>query len=205
MLITSFRAATVAACLLVGAGPVAAQDWFVRVGAHTVDPKSNSGTLAGGALSAKINSDTRPTIAIGRFLNDNWAVELLGATPFEHQVKLNGAAAVNFKHLPPTATVQYYFGSKDQAFRPFVGAGVNYTWTYDEKTRGPLEGTRVGIENSWGLAGQVGVQFALGNGWELVGDMRWMDIDAKVKVNGAGVGKVAVDPRVYGLYIGRRF
>jgi outer membrane protein len=201
---TSFHAAAAAALLLVGAGTANAQDWFVRVGAHTVDPKSNNGQLAGGALRADIGSDTKPTLVVGRFLDDNWALELLAAAPFEHEVKLNGARAVDFKHLPPTFSLQYYFGEAG-GFRPFIGAGLNYTWTYDERSRGPLDGTRVGIENSWGLAAQVGMSVAFGDGWELVGDLRWIDIDAKVKVNGAGVGSVAVDPRVYGLYLGKRF
>jgi outer membrane protein len=201
---TSFHAAAVAACLMIAAAPVAAQDWFVRVGAHTVDPKSDNGRLAGGALRADIGSDTRPTLVVGRFLDDHWALELLAAAPFDHEVRLNGARAVDFKHLPPTFSLQYYFGEPG-GFRPFVGAGVNYTWTYDERTRGPLDGTRVGIENSWGLAAQVGVSLAFGDGWELVGDLRYLDIDATVKVNGASVGEVAVDPRVYGLYVGRRF
>lgn len=201
---TSFHAAAAAALLLIGAGNACAQDWFGRLGAHTVNPTSDNGRLAGGALRADIGSDTKPTLVLGRFLDDNWAIELLAAVPFEHEVKLNGAAAVDFKHLPPTLSLQYYFGEAG-GLRPFVGAGINYTWTYDERSRGPVAGTRIGIENSWGLAGQVGLSMAFGDGWELVGDLRYIDIDATVKVNGADVGEVAVDPRVYGLYIGRRF
>ncbi|MBD8528144.1 OmpW/AlkL family protein [Pseudomarimonas arenosa] len=181
-----------------------AEDWFVRLGAHAVDPKSDNGTLAGGALQVDIGSDVRPTLVVGRFLDEHWALELLAAAPFEHEVKLNGDKALDFKHLPPTFSVQYYFGEAG-SFRPFVGAGVNYTWTYDERESGALAGTRVGLENSWGLAAQLGFSAPLADRWQLIGDLRWIDIDAKVKVNGAEVGSVAVDPLVYGLYASYSF
>ena len=37
------------------------------------------------------------------------------------------------KHLPPTLSLQYYFTNKSR-ITPFVGAGINYTYFFDEKT-----------------------------------------------------------------------
>ena len=187
------------------AAPAVADDnWFVRVGLHNVDPKSNNGTLAAGAFDVSIGSDARPTLAIGRFLDDNWAVEVLAALPFEHEVRLNGIRAVDFNHLPPTVALQYYFGSPG-GFRPFVGAGLNYTWTYDVQEAGPLEGTRVDLGNSFGAAAQLGFTSELSERLHLTADIRWMDIDADVAVDGLDVGTVNVDPLVYGVYLGWRF
>ena len=183
---------------------LAADQWFIRAGLHNVDPKSDNGSLAGGALDARIGSDLKPTLVLGRFLDDNWAIELLASAPFNHDVKLNGAKAADFKHLPPTLSLQYYFGQPG-GFRPFVGLGVNYTWTYDEKETGPLSGTRLKLGNSVGPAVQLGLQTELGDSLHLVGDVRWVDIDASVSVNRNRVGEVAVDPLVYGLYLGWRF
>lgn len=181
-----------------------ADDFFMRVGAHVVDPKSDSGSLAGGALKADIDSDWRPTLALGYFLNDHVALELLAALPFQHTVQLNGADAVDFKHLPPTFSVQYYFAPNARV-NPFVGGGMNYTWTYDEKSKGPVDGARIGIENSWGLAAQAGLLFRINEQFDIAADVRWIDIDAKVKVDGGEVGKVTVDPLVYGLALNYRF
>ena len=36
------------------------------------------------------------------------------------------------KHLPPTLSVVYYPLDNKSAFQPYVGAGINYTWIYDE-------------------------------------------------------------------------
>ena len=197
-------AAALAAASLMPSIASANDTWFVRVGVHNVDPKSNSGTLADGAFAASINSDVRPTLAFGYHLNSNMALELLAALPFKHEVSLNGVGAVDFTHLPPTLSLQYYF-APDSKVNPFVGGGVNYTWTYSEKTKGPLAGTRVGIGNSWGLAAQAGLLFPVGSNWDIVADVRYIDIDAKVKVDGVEVGKVDVNPLVYGLSLNYRF
>lgn len=196
-------AAALAAAILAPSIASANDTWFVRVGAHNVDPKSNSGTLAG-TLDATIDSDIKPTIAFGYHLSPNLAVELLAALPFKHEVSLNGDPAVEFTHLPPTLSLQYYF-APDAKVNPFLGAGVNYTWTYDEETKGPIAGTEVGIENSWGLAAQAGLLFKGGKNWDIVADVRYIDIDAKVKLNGAEIGKVDVNPLVYGVAVNFRF
>jgi len=184
--------------------PAFAGDWFIRAGATHVDPKSNNGTLAGGALAAKIDSQTGLGLVIGRQINENLSLELLAATPFKHTVSLNGAKAVDFKHLPPTLSLVYGF-APNSTVNPFVGAGLNYTWTFGEREFGPVAGTEVKLGNSWGLAAQAGLAFKVSDSWDLVLDARWIDINADVRVNGAKVGKATVDPLVIGLHFGRRF
>ncbi len=39
---------------------------------------------------------------------------------------LNGAKIGTLKHLPPTLLAQYHFTNLG-AFKPYVGAGINYT------------------------------------------------------------------------------
>lgn len=202
---TAFALLALPAALAASCVAQAQEDsWFFRVGAHVVDPKSDSGTLAGGALAAEIDSDVRPTLVLGRQFDDHWAVELLASFPFQHTVALNGADAVDFKHLPPTLTLQYYF-LPEARVNPFLGVGLNYTWTFDEEERGPLAGTEVKVGNSFGPAAHAGLVFDVGQRWNLVADIRWMDIDADVSVDGADVGEVNADPLVYGLYLGWRF
>lgn len=189
---------------LAAAPAVQAQDWFVRAGATVVDPKSDTGSLAGGALKADIDSQVALGLTLGYHFTPNWALELLASSPFEHNVKLNGAKAADFEHLPPTLSLQYYF-RPEARMSPFLGAGVNFTWTFDEDGRGPLAGADVGIENSWGPAVQGGLRVKLQDNWDLVADVRWIDIDADVDVGGAKVGTAHVDPLVYSVLLGYRF
>ena len=174
-----------------------AGDWTVSVGAHVVAPKSDNGSLAGGALAADVGDDWRPTITAEYFFSPNLGLEVLAALPFKHDIELNGVKAGSTKHLPPTFTLQYHFRN-DSIVTPFVGAGVNYTRFFDEKTTGPIAGTDLSLKPSWGLAAHAGVDFAIGEGKWLRVDARYMDIDTTVKVDGVRVGTVNIDPMVYG-------
>lgn len=179
-------------------------NWFARVGLHAVDPTSDNGTLADGALSASLDTDIKPTFVIGRRFSPHWALELLAAAPFRHTVQLNGVDALDFKHLPPTLSLQYIF-APDARVQPFAGIGLNYTLTFDESETGPLAGTRTRVGNSFGPAAQLGLVFETGRAWNVVADVRWADIDADVSVDGTDVGEVSVDPLVYGVALDWRF
>ncbi|ANB19511.1 OmpW/AlkL family protein [Dokdonella koreensis] len=181
-----------------------AGDWQVKVGAHVVDPKSNNGTLADGTLKARVDSDWKPTFTVEYYFSRNLGLEVLAALPFKHEVKLNGAKAAETKHLPPTVSLQWHF-LPDAKVNPFVGLGLNYTRFFSTDETGPLEGTNLDLDDSWGLAAHLGVDFALKDRWSLTVDARWMDIDTDVKVNGTKVGTVNIDPLVYGIAVGYRF
>jgi outer membrane protein len=197
------RFALVSALLLASA-PAFAADWWVRGGATHVNPKSGNGTLAG-TLAVDVDSNAQLGLSFGRYINDHWAVDVLAATPFSHTASLNGAEAVDFKHLPPTVSLQYYFGDRNSAWRPFVGAGVNFTWVYDERERGPVTGTRVDLDNSWGLAAQAGLLWNFSDTWHATADVRWIDIDSEARLNGANIGTATVDPLVISVMIGTSF
>ncbi|WP_240126590.1 OmpW/AlkL family protein [Thermomonas alba] len=198
---------TLAAALALAASPAFAQSaghWTLGVGVHTVAPKSNNGTLVGtplGNLKMDVGNNTRPTITAEYFLKDNLGVEVLAALPFQHDIDVVGVGKVgSTKHLPPTVSLQYHFGQGK--LRPFIGAGVNYTRFFGTRTTGPIAGTRLSLSDSWGLAGHVGVDVRVGEKGAIRIDYRKLDIDTKVKLNGANLGApntVHIDPSVYGV------
>lgn len=193
-----------AAALALAGSPAFASDWFFRGGATHVSPDSDNGVLAG-TLALDIDSNTQLGLTVGRYFDDHWAIEVLAATPFSHTARLNGARAVDFKHLPPTVSAQYYFGAPDATVRPFIGAGLNFTWVYDEQERGPVAGTRVELDNSWGLAAQAGLLWNVSDAWHATADIRWIDIDADATLNGASIGTATVDPLVFSVMFGTTF
>ncbi len=189
-----------AAAALFIATPALAQqagDWTFGLGAHVVSPKSDNGSLAGGALDVEVGDNWRPTFTGEYFFRDNWGIEVLASLPFEHDIELNGVKAGSTQHLPPTVSLQYHFNGSDQV-KPFIGAGVNYTLFFSQETTGPLAGADLDLENSLGLALHGGLDFAVGTDKFIRLDARWIDIDTDVKVNGADVGTVNIDPMVYG-------
>jgi len=189
-----------ATAALLFATPVLAQqagDWTFGLGAHVISPKSGNGSLAGGALDADVGDNWRPTITGEYFVRDNWGIEVLASLPFQHDIELNGVKAGSTQHLPPTVSLQYHFNGSGKV-KPFIGAGVNYTIFFSQDTTGPLAGADLDLDNSWGLAAHAGLDFAVGDKKWLRVDARWIDIDTDVKVNGASVGTVNIDPMVYG-------
>jgi outer membrane protein len=172
-------------------------DWAFSLGAHSVDPASNNGSLAGGALKADVGSNWRPTVTAEYFLGPNVGFEVLASLPFQHDIFLNGVKAGSTKQLPPTFSLQYHFAGDKVS--PFVGIGVNYTLFFGEDTTGPLAGTKTSLGNSWGLAAHAGVDFKIADNQAFRIDARWIDIDTDVKVNGTDVGTVKIDPMVYGV------
>ncbi|MDR6672602.1 OmpW family outer membrane protein [Xanthomonas sp. 1678] len=197
-LLLSGLAAALSLCAL----PALAQsqgDWTVGIGAHQVNPKSDNGKLAGGTLPLSIGSDIKPTVTFEYFVRQDLGIELLAALPFKHDIDVKGVGKVgSTKQLPPVVSLQYHFNSAGKV-SPFVGAGINYTTFFSEDTSGALAGTKLKLEDSWGLAAHVGVDFALTDASALRVDLRWADIDSKVKVDGASMGTAQIDPLVYGL------
>jgi outer membrane protein len=193
--------AAVAAATL-GAQPALAEkgDIILRGGVHAVNPKSDNSPIV------NVDEGYSPSIMLTYFLSDNWAIDVLGALPFKHDVNLNtGGKVAELKHLPPTISLQYHFLPSGAVFRPYVGAGVNFTLIFDEETQGALAGTDLSLDNSFGLAAQIGADFAINDKWAINLEARWIDIDTDATLNGAALGTVAVDPLVYGLSVAYKF
>mgnify|MGYP001054889817 FL=1 len=192
--------------------PVFAQsagDFLVRGGLGHVSPNEKSGDLGGvPGNQVSVGNDSSLALTLAYLLSDNVGVELVGALPFKHDIygaaALAGAGKVgSTKHLPPTVLAQYYFNPKG-AVRPYVGAGLNFTWFFGEKTTGALAGTELKLGNSWGLAGEAGVDIDLGGNWFANAAVWYMDIDTKART-ALGDATVQIDPWVGFIGLGHRF
>ena len=72
--------------------------------------------------------------------------------------------------------------------------GVNYTCFFDEDTRGALKPLSIDLDDSWGLAGEVGLDYDLGNDWLISGQVWYIDIDTEADLKGVGKFDVDIDP-----------
>lgn len=174
-------------------------DWLIRAGASYIDPKSNNHEIV------SVDSATSFTFNVSYFMTEAWAVELLAAWPFKHDLELkDGTEIGDTKHLPPTLSIQYHW-APNSVFQPYVGVGLNFTTFFSEDLYGPLEGVDLDLGNSWGLAGEIGADIKLSDQWFLNLSVRYMDIETKAKLNGESIGKVDISPWIYGGNVGFRF
>ncbi len=184
------------------AAPAFAQskgDWTLGVGLVNVNPKPDNGTLAG--LDADIDDATALQFTAEYFVADNIGIELLAASPFEHDVNLAGLGfAGSVKQLPPTLSVKYHFPTQSN-FKPFVGLGLNYTTFFEEESAlGTLE-----LDDSFGLAATVGAEWLVGDTGAIRLDVRYINIESDVSLNGSDIGTAEIDPVTVGLAYVHRF
>lgn len=144
-----------------------------------------------------------PELDFTYFFNKNIAAELILATT-KHDVEVEkGADLGHVWLLPPTLNLQYHFYAGD--FKPYLGAGVNYTIFYgvDEGDVADMD-----YENTFGFSFQAGVDYNLNEKWFLNFDLKKMFLKTDVDVNtGSSVLPVEVDinPLVLGLGVGMKF
>ena len=182
-----------------------AGDWMIRARAIGVLPQESSSLNIGG--TAKVDNSVVPELDFSYFFTKNIAAELILATT-RHNVKVVGSSAganVDVGSawlLPPTLTLQYHF-DQFHGFKPYLGAGVNYTHFYNEKA-GALD--TVKYDDSFGVALQAGVDVHLQGNWYANLDVKKVFINTTAKFNGGAVrADVDIDPVIVGVGIGYRF
>ncbi|MEZ9393931.1 outer membrane protein OmpW [Vibrio splendidus] len=157
-------------------------DFIIRAGAAMVSPNDSSGDVLGNSsLEFSVDSNTQLGLTFGYMFTDNISLEVLAATPFSHGISVNGVGEVaETKHLPPTFMVQYYFGEANSDFRPYVGAGINYTVFFDESLTSTGKNdaglTDVSLDDSWGLAANIGMDYMINEDWFLNASVWYADI-----------------------------
>lgn len=181
-----------------------AGQWLGRVGVYGVFPESDNLSMGPGV---NIDVDNGYTLGFNftYMVNPNIGVELLGALPFKHDISLTGAGTIGeTKQLPPTLSVQYHL-MPEGTVHPYVGLGLNYTNFFSEKTKGALSGNSLKLDDSWGVAGQLGIDIDVAPNWFVNADLRYISIKSDAKLNGVGIGTVDINPWVVGLTVGTRF
>jgi outer membrane protein len=179
-------------------------NWLVRGRAISLDWHNgqSDGLPLGG--TTKIEADNRwiPEVDISYFFTKNIAAELVLTYPQRVDIKIGGTKQGTIKALPPSLLLQYHF-TELGAFKPYLGAGLNYTLF--SKRDNILDGAASVERDSFGWAAQVGFDYALTKNWSLNFDVKYIKIDTDVKLNGAKIGKVDLDPMLYGVGVGYRF
>lgn len=173
--------------------------WLLRVRATQLDMANKDRT----DLGLSVNDKTIPEVDISYFFSPNVAAELVLTVPQRQRVSSTavGGDIGTFKHLPPTLLLQYHFTGL-QGFKPYVGAGVNYTRISSVK----LDATASLDKESWGTALQVGVDVPLSKNWSLNVDLKKVQIRTDVYTGGTtNHGELRLDPTLASVGLGYRF
>ncbi|NMT62670.1 OmpW/AlkL family protein [Marinobacter orientalis] len=231
----NFKLGVLAAGIL-AAAPAAqafeAGDFILRAGVAHVAPDDSSDSITVGGAPLLSGADSQVTVDSNTQLGlrgtymftSNLGIGLLASTPFQHDINGGGDISGDVKlgetkHLPPTLTLEYFPMHSSSALQPYVGVGVNYTTFFEEKTSDTLNSvvgaeydipgasTSLELDDSVGVAVELGMDYMLSENFGLNAAIWWADIntDAKVEVfDGAGnfaaetdEFEVEIDPMVY--------
>lgn len=181
--------------------------WQVRLRALGVITR-DSGSVGGVPGSDLSYSDTVvPEIDFSYFFTDNIAAELILGTTYAKIHGEGSLAGLNVGKtwlLPPTLTLQYHF-TDFGAFKPYVGAGVNYTIFYNQSAK---DADDLDVKSRFGVAVQAGFDYMLDEHWGVNVDVKKIFLQPKfdVSVGGADLnGKAKLDPWLIGAGVTYRF
>ena len=210
-----------AIALLVGAAfaPVVAMadagDIIARFRAINVNPDVSTSGLLSNPLDADVKDATVPELDFTYMITNNIGAELILGTS-RHKVSANRTALGGgsgdigkVSVLPPPLPLQWHFMPQHDVFRPYVGAGVNYTRFYNVGLN--TEVGRVDVDrNSWGGALQVGADFPIAKNVFINVDVKklWISTDVRGTsgaINGVKLGTLDINPWVFGLGVGMKF
>lgn len=186
-------------------------NWMMRVRVVDIQNIKKSDPIAALALPADavyVDNKAIPEVDFTYFLSKNLAAELILTYPQELDVTVKGVGRVGkFDALPPTLTLQYHF-APDAAFRPYVGAGINYTLisAVDLPVVNTLTGANSTLKrSSLGGALQIGFDYKIAQNSYINFDIKKVYIKSDLEVGGAKVSTVTLDPVLVGIGYGFKF
>lgn len=210
-----------AACAAVSSAHAQQSPWSVRTGPARVDFHVNSSvevagtTVPGGTVEA--SGSTFLGIEIGYAVNDDWTARLALGVPPTTTLTVSGTLTSmvppltgtlgKVKYGPAVLTANYTLGNFG-GFKPYVGAGVNYTMVMKEED-GDVSDLKV--KSAFGSAVEIGFDVPLTSQWSLFVDARKVWVKTTATGNLAALGGlpakayVTLNPVIVHAGIGYRF
>ncbi len=179
--------------------------FLIRVKGMAVVP-DGKGKINGTSIGIDAGDSFVPELELSYFFTKNWAVEAICCLT-RNAVKADSPLNQTVAHawlFPPTVMAQYHF-TDFGAFKPYVGVGVNYTHYFDVKTDNILSGTSMKIDDSWGVAGQVGFDYMIDRHWGFNFDVKRVYMEPSWHDSDGLKGNAHIDPWLIGAGITYRF
>lgn len=168
--------------------------WMIRVRAVDV-LYQNGQTGAASSYDLKAKNQWIPEFDVSYFFTKNIAAELVLTWPQQVNINSNIGNAGKITALPPSLLAQYHFTDLG-AFKPYVGAGINYT-IFGNRQNFPALANSVQVEpSSVGFVGQIGMDYMLDKNWGLNVDVKYATMATNVQQvsGGANIGKLTLNP-----------
>ncbi|UPQ79345.1 outer membrane beta-barrel protein [Flavobacterium azooxidireducens] len=196
--------------------------WQVRLRGIGVMPNESAKIgIIGGDVS--ISNAIVPELDFTYFFTKNFAAELiLGTTKHDVHTVGSDISAIggptsfdvdlgSVMLLPPTLTAQYhFFPLKEKKFKPYVGAGINYTLFYNVKEGDVVKD--IEYDNAIGFAAQIGFDVMFDDTFFVNFDVKRLFLKTDVTVDATNLAaglvipaEVEINPWIVGIGFGMKF
>jgi outer membrane protein len=213
-----------------------AGDNIVYVGGAFIFPSSSIGPLnstgpAGPTFNATtpgttatIQNASTPIASLFHMFTDNIAAELTIGVPVKMKIDMtipNAATSVSDAATTnasfPSIVVKYLFNTPADAFRPFIGLGVNYTYFSSTSANNnalvqELAGSSQSLSSSVNPVFNVGGIYSFTDRWSLNFGISYVPMTSNVSFTGSGpgtgtttTGKLTINPTDVTVKLGYKF
>ncbi len=185
---------------------VPSADNVVKIGITRYDAHSSTNGISGigvpAGADAKVGDATTVIFVYERMVTPNVGVEFVLGVPPTIKAKATGSVAflgddvLSAKNVAPTLFVNYHFLSPGDTWRPYLGAGINYTRFTNAKSKLASD-VKLGDSYGWALNG--GLNYAINKDWGLFASVARIDVKSKLVATGSTVLTTTIDfkPWVY--------
>ena len=205
-----------AAALALGFTAAQAQDGnsIVKVGVTEYTTHSQTNGISGVGVPPGADAETGNAATVifvyERLFTPNIGLEFVLGIPPTIKAKATGSVAflgddvLSAKNLAPTVLLNYHFGAPGDTWRPYLGAGMNYTRFISIKSKLASD---VKMGDSYGYAVQAGINYALTKDVALFASIAKLDVKSKLVATGATVLTTKSDfrPIVYSAGVAYQF
>ncbi|MGZ5239141.1 MAG: OmpW/AlkL family protein [Caldimonas sp.] len=190
-----------------------AQDNIVKFGVTRYDTHSKTNGVSGIGVPPGADAETGDATTVifiyERLFTPQVGLEFVLGVPPTIKAKATGSVAflgevLSAKNVAPTLLLNYHFGTPGDAWRPYVGAGINYTKFTSVKSSLASD---VKMGDSTGLALQAGINYAITKDIGAFASVAKLNVKSKVVAAGASVITTTVDfrPIVYSAGVSYQF
>lgn len=205
--------AIVSVALFVSVGAVA-QDNVVKIGASDYTTHSRTNGISGVGVPAGADAETGNSTTVifvyERMFTPNIGGEFVIGVPPKIKARATGTVAflgedvLSARSVSPTLFLNYHFGAPGDVWRPYLGAGVNYTRFVRVESKLASD---VKMSDSIGWAAQAGIDYTLNREWSLFASVAALKVRSNLVAAGSTVLQTTIDfrPIVYSVGLAYRF
>jgi outer membrane protein len=226
----SARIVFAAAIMCMGCSAAVADEYWndVRLGSYSVFYHTSADDISGPYVPPGVNlkAEDLETVYFGYVLHlpENFAVELAVGYPPLAKIKGQGPAALgsvayngqvisSARWIAPTLLFEYNFLPASSTWRPYLGAGVNYTTFYDRDSTaagnaasgGP---TKLSLTSSVGPAVTGGVTYRISDRWAAHASYSWSQVKTNLTADTDGLirtSRISFGPQALVVSVGYSF